>query len=115
MSPVRPPHAQRREATRRAAQVGVPQAAAEHEMSYAELYRWCLQDGVTIAPSPRGGRRPPGRSRQRMGESLSHVPDEFGTLEVTCWCESRVVRVPAEAVGAGTGSCGLAECREPAA
>lgn len=38
-----------------------------------------------------------------------------GTVPVTCWCEADVVRVPLDAVGASTDSCGRPGCREPQA
>lgn len=53
--------------------------------------------------TPRHGQRGPIPNSERTGR-----------LEALCWCEHRIVRVPATDIRAGqTGTCGRAGCHPP--
>lgn len=56
------------------------------------------------------------RERIALRPPKFYLPGETGCLDAACWCEARVIAVPADLVRAGrTRSCGRPDCSEAVA
>lgn len=85
---------------RDALEFGAVESARRHGVAWRSVYEWAAQLGLDV----RGHGAP------------DHIPGLHldGTIDVFCWCETKVVQVSSASLRAGQmGSCGRPWCQRP--